>query len=116
MLQRYDIWLNEDENRLSIREFAAIGRLLRRKENYDHTQENYSLIHEVSWDGDLIRDAIKVGQDALISELRSDDFFPTHSCAKMMAREVTNIFKDNPESVFKMYFDDRSTLSGYNEK
>jgi predicted signal transduction protein with EAL and GGDEF domain len=116
MLQRYDISLNGDANRLSIKEFAAIGRKLRKSEHYDHTQETYSLIHEVSYDGDIIRDAINKGQEALISELRSDDFFPIHSCAKIMAEEVTNLFNNNTESVSEMFFDDRTVLSANNEK
>ena len=116
MLQRYDISLNGDSNRLSIKEFAAIGRKLRKNEHYDHTQETYSLIHEVSYDGDIIRAAINEGQEALISELRSEDFFPIHSCAKIMAVEVTNLFNDNTDSVFEMFFDDRTALSTGNEE
>ena len=116
MLQRYDLRLNGDSNRLSIKEFAAIGRKLRKNEHYDPTQESYSLIHEVSYDGDIIRDAISEGQEALISELRTDDFFPIHTCAKIMAEEVTNLFNDHTESVFEMFFDDRTALSTINEK
>jgi hypothetical protein len=84
LLQRYDISLNGDKDRLSIKEFAVIGRKSRKKEHYDPTQETYSLIHEVSYDGDIIRAAIENGQEALISELRSDVFFPIHSCAKIL--------------------------------
>ena len=116
MLQRYDISLNGDVNRLSIKEFAAIGRKLRKNEHYDPTHETYSLIHEVSYDGDIIRAAINEGQEALISELRSDDFFPIHTCAKIMAKEVTNLFNDNTESVFEMFFDDRTAISADIEK
>ncbi len=116
MLQRYDISLNGDVNRLSIKEFAAIGRKLRKSEHYDPTQETYSLIHEVSYDGDIIRAAIDEGPEALISELRSADFFPIHSCAKIMAEEVTNLFNGNTDSIFEMFFDDRTALSTHNEK
>ena len=111
MLHRYDISLDGDVNRLSIKEFAVIGRKMRKNEYYDHTQESYSLIHEVSYDGDIIRAAINEGQDALITELRSDDFFPVHSWAKIMAEEVTNLFNDKTESVSEMFFDDRTVLS-----
>ena len=116
MLQRYDISLNGDENRLSIKEFAVIGRKLRKNEYYDHAQESYSLIHEVSYDGDIIRAAIKEGSEALISELRSDDFFPTGSCAKIIAERVTGLFDGNTEPVSEVFFDDRTVLSTDNEK
>jgi hypothetical protein len=77
--------MDNDTNRLSIREFAVVGRKLRKSEYYDHTQESYSLIHEVSYDGDKIRAAIQEGSESLISELRSDDFFPIGSCAIIIA-------------------------------
>ena len=116
MLQRYDISLDGDANRLSIKEFAVIGRKLRKREYYDHTQESYSLIHEVSYDGDKIRAAINKGQEALVSELRSDDFFPIHSWAKIMAEEVTKLFNGSLDHFSELFFDDRTLLSTYNEK
>jgi hypothetical protein len=111
MLQRYDISLDKDSDRLSIKEFAVIGRKLQKNENYDNAQESYSLIHEVSYDGDIIRAAINKGQGALISELRSDDFFPIHSWAKIMAAEVTNLFNGSLDHFSELFFDDRTLLS-----
>ncbi len=116
MLHRYDISLDGDANLLSIKEFAVIGRKLRKSEFYDHTQESYSLMHEVSYDGDIIRAAINKGQEALISELRSDDFFPIHSRAKIMAEEVTNLFNGSLDYFSELFFDDRTLLSEENEK
>jgi hypothetical protein len=107
MLQRYDIALDGDANRLSIKEFAVIGRNLRKNENYDHAQESYSLLYEVSYDGDIIRAAINKGQEALISELRSDQFFPIYSSAKIMAEEVTKLFNGSLDHFSELFFDDR---------
>jgi hypothetical protein len=116
MLQRYDISLDADANRLSIKEFAVIGRNLRKSQYYDRTQESYSLIHEVSYDGDDIRAAINKGQEALISELRCDDFFPIHSLAKIMAEEVTKLFNGSLDHFSELFFDDRTLLSADKEK
>ena len=116
MLHRYDISLDGDANRLSIKEFAVIGRKLRKSEYYDHTQESYSLIHEVSYDSDIIRAAINKGQEALISELRSDDFFPNHFLAKIMAQEVTNLFNGSADHFSELFFDDWTLLSKDNKK
>ena len=76
MLQRYDISMDNGANRLLIKEFAVIGRKPRKSEDIDMTLQNFSLIHEVTYDGDIIRAAIQEGSEALISEFRSDDFFP----------------------------------------
>ncbi len=116
MLQRYDISMDNDTNRLSIREFAVIGRKPRKSEYYDFALKNFSLIHEVTYDVDIIRAAIQEGSEALISELRSDAFFPIESCAKIIAEKVTDLFNGNTEPVTEVFFDDRTLLSTYNEK
>ena len=38
--------MDNDTNRLSIKEFAVIGRKPRKSEYYDYTLETFSLIHE----------------------------------------------------------------------
>ena len=50
MLQRYDISMDDDTNRLSIKEFAVIGRKPRKSDYYNMSLENFSLIHEVTFD------------------------------------------------------------------
>ena len=114
MLQRYDISMDNDTKQISIKEFAAIGRKPRKSEYYDFTQENFSLIHEVDYDVDIIRAAIQEGSEALISELRSDDFFPIDSCTQIIAERVTGLFNGDTEPVSEVFFDDRTLLSTYN--
>ena len=116
MLQRYDISMDDDTNRLSIREYAVIGRKTRKSEYYDSSQDNFSLIHEVTYNVDLIRTASQEGSEALISELRSDAFFPIEACAKIIAERVTGLFNGDTEPVSEVFFDDRTLLSTYNEK
>jgi hypothetical protein len=65
---------------------------------------------------DIIRAAIQEGSEALISELRSDDFFPIESCANILAERVTDLFNGNTEPATEVFFDDRTLLSTYNEK
>jgi hypothetical protein len=108
--------MDNDTNRLSIREFAAIGRKPRKSEFYNVTLENFSLIHEVDYDVDILRAAMQEGSEALISELRSDDFFPIGSCTKIIAETVTGLFNSNAEPVSEVFFDDRTLLSTYNEE
>jgi hypothetical protein len=107
--------MNNVTNRLSIREFAEIGKKQRKSQYYEIALENYSLIHEVSFDIDIIRAAVQEGSEALISELRSDDFFPIASCAKIIAESVTGLFNGNTEPVSEVFFDDRTLLSTYIE-
>ena len=116
MLQRYDIARNDQTNRLSIKEFAILETKSHKRDNYELNRKNYSLIHEVSYDVDIILAAIQNGSEALISELRSDYFFPVESCAKIIAERVISLFNGNTESVSEVFFDDRTLLSTYDAK
>ena len=116
MLQRYNISMDNDTNRLSIKEFAVIGRKPRKSEYYDYTLETFSLIHEVSYDGDKIRAAIQEGAEALISAIRSPAFFPIGSCAEVIAETVTGFLNGNTDPVSEVFFDDRTLLSTFINK
>ena len=116
MLQRYDITMIDQTNRLSIKEFAVLETKSRSRDKFEPLKTDYTLIHEVSFDVDIIRSAVQEGSVALISELRSGDFFPIGSCAKIIAESVTSLFNGNTEPVSEVFFDDRTLLSSYNEE
>jgi len=116
MLQRYDIARDDRTNRLSIKEFAVLETKSHKRNNYQPIQKNYSLLHEVSFDIDVVRAAISEGQTALISELRSGDFFPIYPCAKLIAQSVTDLFNGASEPSVEMFFDDRTLLSTFVEE
>ena len=111
MLQRYDISVNVETNRLSIKEFAVIERQFRKRDSYDPTKENFSLMHEAAYDGEDIREAINTGDGALISALRSDNFFPISACVELIAERVIELFNGNSDSFSELFFDDRILFS-----
>lgn len=113
MLQRYNIARDERTNRISIKEFAVLETKSHKRVDFKPTAEDYSLIHEVSFDDDTIRVAISEGQNALIDELRSGDFFPIYPCIVTIAEHVTALFDGNPKPSYEVYFDDRTILSTY---
>ncbi len=116
MLQRYDITMSDKTNRLSIKEFAVLETKTRTRDKYEPLKTDYSLLHEVSYDVDMLSAAIKDGSEALISELRTGDFFPIGSCAKIIAEKVTGFLDGNPEPISEVYFDDRTLLSTYEQE
>ena len=111
MLQRYDILMNAETNHLSIKEFAVIERQFRKRDSYEPTKENFSLMHETIYDADDIREAINNGDGALISALRSDNFFPISACVELIAERVIELFNGNSDSFSELFFDDRILLS-----
>ena len=116
MLHRYDIARDDQTNRLSIREFAVLETKSRRRDSYKPIPKDYSLISEVSYDGDVIRAAIGKGLEKLISALRTDNFFPIYPCAEIIAETITGLFNGNTAPDSEVFFDDRSLLSTYNEE
>ena len=116
MLQRYDIARDEETKSVSIREFAVLDTKSHKRHDYKPVDEDYSLIHEVSYDEESIQAAIKEGQQALISELRSGDFFPTNPCVELIADNVTALFDDKSNPPFEVIFDDREILSTYDDE
>jgi len=111
MLQRYDISMDDKANRLSIKEFAVLGQKSRKREYFKPINEKYLFIHKVTYDGDIIRTAISEGTEALISELRSDDFFPIRSCVEIIAERVNELFEHNSDSFSEVIFDDQALFS-----
>jgi hypothetical protein len=113
MLQRYDIKVDGDTNRLSINEYAVLGRRYRRygmQEPATPATVKYNLVYEVSYEGDNIRTAIKQGRTALISELRTDGFFPVHACAELLAEKVTDLFDAGEDQFVELFYDDRTAI------
>ena len=115
MLQRYDLSMDGDIDRLSIKEFAVLGRTLRKSDLSEPSNEDFIFIHEVTYDGDTIRAAIKEGREGLISELRSDDFFPIRPCAEVIADGVIELFENHSDPFPKLFFDDRTLFSSEDE-
>ena len=72
--------------------------------------------HEVTYDADIIRAAIQDGPDAFISELRSDDFFPIGSCAKIIAKNVAGFLDAGTGPVSEVIFGDLTLLTDYSEE
>ena len=66
MLQRYDITRDDQTNRLSIKEFAVLETKSRKRDDFKPIKKDYALLHEVSYESDIIRAAIGEGQKALI--------------------------------------------------
>ena len=116
MLQRYDITRNDQSNRLSIKEFAVLETKSRKRDTFKPIKKDYALLDEVSFDSDKIRAAIGEGPQALITELRSGDFFPIYPCAEIIAERVTGLFNGNSAPDLEVFFDDRTLLSTFEEE
>ena len=115
MLQRYDISMDFETNCLSIKEFAVLVRVSRRKNHFKTAEEKFSMIQKVSYDGDIIRSAIDKGKGALVSAIRSNEFFPIQSCVDIIVERVIELFKNNSNSCSEVVIDDQDQFPAVNE-
>ena len=116
MLQRYNIVMDDQTGRLSIKEYAVLDTKSRKRNFYPTVDRDYSLTYEVTFDSARIRAANKEGQKALISALRTEDFYPVGSCATMIAERVAGLLEGNAEMGSEIIFDDRTQIEGYEEE
>ena len=116
MLQKYNIVMDDQADRLSIKEYAVLDTKSRKRIYYSFGEQDYSLIYEVSFEGDVIRAAIKTGQKALISALRTEDFYPVGSCATIIAERVTGLINGDAELESEIVFDDRTLIESFGQE
>lgn len=100
-----------DTNRLSIKEFAVLERVSRKMNSFHSDHDKFSLIQKVSYDGDMIRSAMNEGKEALVSAIRSNDFFPIRSCVDILVERIIELFTNNSTSCSEVIIDDLDQLS-----
>jgi hypothetical protein len=115
MQQRYDISLDSGANSLLIKEFAVLEQLPRKNEFYDPLKEEFTFLYKMIYDANIIREAIEKGKDAVISELRTEDFFPIRHCVEKIAEKVIEVFENGADPFVKVFFNDRSLFLSADE-
>lgn len=115
MLQRYDISMHGEKNHISIEEFVLPLNFSRKREIFDATSQKYLLVHKVTYDGGKIHAAISKGKEALILELRSDQFYPVRPYVEIIAEKVIELSEDSSTSFSEVFFDDKDLLPNDNE-
>lgn len=108
MLQRYDISMDVEINRLCIEEFSALGRISRNSKDFESNKVAYSSVQKLTYDGNVIRSAIDKGKGPLISAIRSNDFFPTHFYMDVIVEQIIKLFAKNSTACLEVFFDDHN--------
>jgi hypothetical protein len=110
MLQRFDLAIDLDTNRLSIDEYAVLERRYRMREDIVPTKDKYYRVYSGTYDCNTIRKASQKSRAALISALRCEGFFPVSDCAEQLAAKVADLFADDDQQFVQLFYDDRSTI------
>ncbi|MDJ0829354.1 MAG: hypothetical protein QNI92_05850 [Desulfobacterales bacterium] len=111
MLHRFLISLDAKDKSLTIKEFTVITKIPKDSDFTALKEEDFLLTHEGAYNADTIKKSISVGQDALIAEIRTTNFFPTTPCSMMIAEAVTGLYDNTDSQSVEIYYDDKTMLA-----
>ncbi len=73
-------------------------------------QEDFVLLNNKAYDSEDIQSAVAGGKEMLISEIRSDYFYPISQCAAVIADNVIDLYETEESAPIEFFFDDRDLL------
>jgi hypothetical protein len=98
MKQKYLIINDKKNKQFKIQEFAELNK------------EMLSLLCEEAYDYANIKSAVSEGKEALISTLRTNNFYPPGIYAEKIAAAVYQLHKSKAEEPVELFFDDVNLL------
>jgi hypothetical protein len=99
MKQKFTIQKNDTEQQLIIRESAELDK------------DIMSLLCEVTFQADTIKNAMATGREALIAALRTRNMYPPRTYAEMIADAVQNLYQSKDSDTAELVFNDLDLLS-----
>mgnify|MGYP003565720778 CR=1 FL=1 len=110
MLHRFKISLDTQGKSMTIKEFTVITKIPKDSDYTSLKEEDFLLTHEGTYDAETIQNSISLGSDALITEIRTINFFPTSPCSALIAEAVTDLF-DNPDTrSIEIFYDEQNEI------
>ncbi len=109
MLQKYQLARDIPGQTLTIREYAIIDKHLKNVKVSLLRPEDYSLLHEASYDSSAIESALGEGMTALVAALRTPFFYPNASNAASIAESVATLYNGGGDTEVELFFDDNNT-------
>ena len=98
MKQKYLIINDKKNKQFKIQEFAELNK------------ETMSLLCEEAYGYETIKIAVSEGKEALISTLRTNNFYPPGIYAKKIAAAVDQLHESKTEESVELFFDDSNLL------
>jgi hypothetical protein len=95
MKQKFAIIRNDDQNTLTIREYAELDK------------EMMSLLCEESYSQDAISSAVQAGHQAVVDALRTNNMYPPTVFADPIARAIEGLFTQDGNMSAELFFDDK---------
>ena len=110
MRQKFIISRNIDKNSLNISEYAILTRIPKNTAALVQQKEQYSLLCQETYDGEMVKTSIGRGKQALVSTLRTNNLFPIQPYANKIAESVIALYKSAGDDSTELFFDDVDLL------
>ena len=99
MKQKFHLQKNDTNRQLIIRESAELDK------------DSMSLLCEVTFEADVIQNAMTNGRESLIAALRTRNMYPPRIYAEMIADAVQNLYGSSGSETAELLFDDLDLIS-----
>ena len=99
MKQKYLIQISDNDKDLTIKELAEIDK------------DIFSILCTETYNIKNIKSAAKEGKDALLSEIRTRNFFPTISTATQIIEAVVGMIQSKTNDTVEVFINDVDTLA-----
>ncbi len=110
MKQKYLITRNTETHKLSIKEFAVLGRTYKYMRATNLGKDNFSFLYKENYDSEIIKSAITEGKETLINTLRTQNMFPIGVYADAIADSVIDLYRSGRNQSVELVFDDKDLL------
>ncbi len=115
MKQRYFISRDEKTSELTIEEYAVVAGNIKRHEISTIAPDDFTLLCTETYEGKVIKKAISLGKEALVSALRTDNLYPIGTYANVIADSVMEIYGKNEHFSKELLFDDLDLFETFQE-
>lgn len=106
MLQKYEIIKDNHQKKLKIREYAIIDKHLKNVNTELLRPEDYTFLHEETYDVKTIFKAIAKGSIDLVAALRTPIFFPNAANIAIIAESVVKLYDAKNQKAIELIFND----------
>jgi hypothetical protein len=106
MIQKFIISLDIESHLLKIKELTVIERIPKNGDLSNLNEDNFSLLHEETYDSETIALAISKSKEALISSLRTQSLYPIESHAELIAKSVMDLYQSKNTQSVDLLIDD----------
>lgn len=107
MHQKFMIFQDTDKDTLTIREYAVVGKNLKKMVPALLIEEDFSLMAKETYDGASISTSIAKGVDALVTTLRTANLFPIMPYAVKIAESVMEMYDSPEDNAVELVFNDQ---------